>query len=335
MDDHPDVPQLGALDRIPPKGLLTATGWGAVASHPMNVQDWPDVLKLGPVTVLSGSERGKYPHGNSVLVEGRDERVLIDPSLTVAELGAPDGIARVLLSHVHEDHIPGLSLLPDIPVHCHEADALGLRSLDGLMEMYGMSPEIEVQFRPELINDFLYAPRSDIRTFTGADKFDLGGVTIEVVHTPGHTRGHCALVIPEARAAYLGDIELTGFGPYYGDAWSNLDDFEHSIERCRSIDADHMITFHHKWVVSERQQFLTMLDAFQAVIDQREIQMLEFMAQPRTIADCAQRRFVYRPSVENLFVQDVERRCAEQHVIRMLCDGRLTETSPGRYQSAA
>jgi glyoxylase-like metal-dependent hydrolase (beta-lactamase superfamily II) len=300
----------------------------------MTDSGWPDALELGPVTVLSGIERGKYPHGNSVLVQGNDETVLFDPSLTIYELGPPAGIDRVVLSHVHEDHVPGLSKLPDIPVHCHEADAIGLESLDGLMEIYGMPAEIEEEFRVEVVEEFAYAPRDDVRTFTDGDSFDLGGVTIDVVHTPGHTRGHCALVIPEARAAYLGDIELTGFGPYYGDAWSSLEDFERSIERCRTIDADHFITFHHKWVVEGREALFPMLDAFQAVIDNRELRMLEFLAEPRTLEDCIEHRFVYRPHVEVLFVNYVERRCAHMHLNRMHGDGRVVEVESGLYRAA-
>ena len=47
----------------------------------------------------------------------------------------------------------------------------------------------------------------------------------------------------EKRFLYLGDIELTTFGPYYGDAWSDLVDFERSLERIRPIEADWYGTF--------------------------------------------------------------------------------------------
>ena len=46
----------------------------------MTIQ-WPDALKLGAVTVLTGTDGGSYPHGNSVLVQGRTRSLLIDPSL--------------------------------------------------------------------------------------------------------------------------------------------------------------------------------------------------------------------------------------------------------------
>ena len=201
--------------------------------------DWPDALTLGAATVLTGVDRGKYPHGNSLLVQGLHQTVLIDPSLTVAERGLPFVVDQVLLSHVHEDHLPGLKQLHDVPVHCHEADHKGLTSLDGLMAMYGMPAEVEKEFRQEIIEDFHYAPRIDVSTFRDTATFDLGGVEIEVVHTPGHTKGHCVFVIPQARTAFLGDIELSGFGPYYFDEWSSLEEFEKSIDKCRTLDADH------------------------------------------------------------------------------------------------
>ncbi len=97
----------------------------------------PD-LRYGRTTVLGGPRGGKYPHGNSVLVEGSEETILIDPSLAVVpRVGTLPGIDRVLNSHCHEDHVAGNFLFPDAPCHLHEADAPGMRSLDGLMELYG------------------------------------------------------------------------------------------------------------------------------------------------------------------------------------------------------
>ena len=36
---------------------------------------------IGRVTVLYGEGGGKYPHGNSLLVRGTEEALIIDPSL--------------------------------------------------------------------------------------------------------------------------------------------------------------------------------------------------------------------------------------------------------------
>ena len=44
----------------------------------LNKIHWPDALQLGPVTVLTGEERGKYPHGNSLELRHPGNMVLVD-----------------------------------------------------------------------------------------------------------------------------------------------------------------------------------------------------------------------------------------------------------------
>lgn len=128
-------------------------------------------VDFGHVRVLVGARGGKYPDGNSLLVRGSEETVLIDPSLSVAERHpelAP-GVDRVIHSHVHEDHLAGSFGFPDVPWYAHSA--------------FFVEPD-----------DLLY----------------------------------------------LGEIDLSSFGPYYGDAWSDLEDFERTLDRVRELEARSM-----------------------------------------------------------------------------------------------
>ena len=73
-----------------------------------------DEQQFGSVTVLYGDRRGKYPHGNTLIVRGRDQSLAIDPSLGLVARGpAPPRVDRVLHSHCHEDHFAGSFLYPD------------------------------------------------------------------------------------------------------------------------------------------------------------------------------------------------------------------------------
>jgi glyoxylase-like metal-dependent hydrolase (beta-lactamase superfamily II) len=284
------------------------------------------------VEVLTGPNRGRYPHGNAVLVTGRRERVLIDPTLAIAEGTIEvEQVDRVLISHCHEDHLAGVFRFPTASIHVHAADRVGLESLDGLMKIYGMPPDIDAAWRSEVLERFHYLPRPDAKPFTDGDEFDLGGTAIRVVHLPGHTRGHTGFLIEPDAVMFLADIDLTGFGPYYGDAWSSLDDTERSIRRCRDIDANTFVTFHHKGTVTSRSELLAMLDHYAAVIEQRERAMLAFLVEPRTIEDMVAHRFIYRPHVTLLFADAVERRSAALHLQRLLAQGLVSETAPGRF----
>jgi len=75
-----------------------------------------------------------------------------------------------------------------------------------------------------------------------------------------------------------------------------------------------------------------MLDGFHAVIHRRHDGMLDFLSEPRSIEEMVRNRFVYRPHVEHVFADQVERKTAELHVARMLDRGEATEVEPGRFQ---
>jgi glyoxylase-like metal-dependent hydrolase (beta-lactamase superfamily II) len=289
---------------------------------------------LGAALVLFGPRGGKYPDGNSLLVRGGDQNVLIDPSLGLwPRREALPRVDRVVLSHCHEDHIAGLPLFPRVPCHVHEADRIGLLSLDDMMQIYGYAEPIGAPWRQVLEDQFHYAPRPDARGFEGDVVFELGGgVRVRAIPAPGHTRGHCLLYVEPDGALYLGDIDLSSFGPYYGDRSSSLDAFERSLAICRTIDARWYITFHHKGIVEGRDRFLALMDEYEAVVPRRERALLAMLDEPCTIDDIVARRFIYRPHVTLMFVEGVERRSAELHLERLLARGQVEEVEPGRYR---
>ena len=291
--------------------------------------------QFGPAVVLYGERRGKYPDGNSLLVHGKEESILIDPSL--AMLPRRQNLPQVdwiLNSHCHEDHIAGNHLFFDHPWYFHELDLPGIQSLEGLMAIYGFSEKINQIFRHVLTKQFHFMAKADAIPFKDGTVFDLGGTTIRVIHTPGHTRGHCCFFIESVEDGpllYLGDIELSSFGPYYGDAWSDLEDFEQSLKFVRKIEARWYATFHHIGIL-DREHFLKRLDRFETVIYQREERLLEFLEVPRTLDDIAKHRFVYRPGDNVLYAVCVERRSMSQHLIRLQQEGRVREVEAGSWQ---
>jgi len=294
------------------------------------------VIRHGAVSVFPGEKSGKYPDGNQVMVRGADALVAFDTPLVANRLGRELLDADfVILGHVHEDHMAGLHRLRDAPLYVHEADVAAARSWEGLARHYGYAPGVLAGMRTKIERDFHYAPRPDAQSYADGASWDLGGgVTVRAVHMPGHTSGHCVLLVEPGGIAFIGDIDLSSFGPYYGDASSSLAAFRCTLAAVKNLPAKLWITSHHKGVISERETFLSLLEAFASRLDAREAAIAEHLRRhPSTLAELVTHRFVYPRNVDDLYYADAERRTIEQHLEELARDGRAIEEG-GRWRLA-
>ncbi|MFF9327125.1 MBL fold metallo-hydrolase [Streptomyces sp. NPDC014776] len=286
--------------------------------------------EYGGITVLVGAGRGAYPYGNSLLVRGSAETLVVDPSLSLVD-GAP-AADLVLVSHAHEDHIAGLGSY-DVPVHVHRGDLAALRSREAMVAGLGLPPDAAKEVDAAFRDQFHVRGRPDALGFEDGTVFDLGGRTVTVVHLPGHTAGHCGFLVEPDGFLFVADIDLTSFGPYYGDPGSSLAAFEASMRRCREIDARWYGTSHQKGVVEGAEEFRRRLDAFAGVVRARDAALLALLREPRTVEEIVEHRLVYRPHVEAPHVRPVERRTAVRHLDRLLNAGLAERVDENRFRA--
>jgi glyoxylase-like metal-dependent hydrolase (beta-lactamase superfamily II) len=287
-------------------------------------------VQYGGVTLLTSPEGGRYPTGNSLLIGGTEGTVLVDPSLEVHRRGGVGtDVEFIAVTHAHEDHVAGLHLFPEVPVLVHPAEARAVRDPETLLAGFGMADAEAAVFRRQLDEVFHVSGHGPVDTVDDGAVLDLGRRSVTVVHLPGHTAGHCGLLVEPDGFLFLGDIDLTSFGPYYGDLSSSLDDFVTSIGRLRDMDARWYGTSHHAGVVDDRQAFLSALSRYAAVIDRRDDTLLGLLRQPRTLEDVVAHRLVYRPHVRLPFAEAVERRTAVLHLDRLARHGLVVPAEHG------
>lgn len=128
----------------------------------------------------------------------------------------------VVCSHGHDDHIYGAYQFEE--AYIHEADYDLLMSNDNPKQLEKQilarkykTPEIE-----ELVDREEYL-KLDIKKcrwkfVKEGDKFDLGGLTIEIFALPGHTKGSIAAYCPERKALFCGDAMSKNHKLVYGQA---------------------------------------------------------------------------------------------------------------------
>jgi glyoxylase-like metal-dependent hydrolase (beta-lactamase superfamily II) len=128
---------------------------------------------------------------NTWIVGDEDEVIVIDPGEQADPVLAAVGerqIIAVICTHGHVGHVAGA-----VEIASRDAAPIALHPLDrrDWRELHDDYPDIDME---------------------DGGKFEVGGVTLEVVHAPGHSRGSVVLYCEELQAAFTGDV-VTQTGP--------------------------------------------------------------------------------------------------------------------------
>ena len=132
---------------------------------------------------------------NMYLLIGTNKALLIDtgcglyPLKPVIKRIIKDKELMVINTHSHFDHRGGNEEFGEIWIHEKEYKDVS-KICDVLFLKY--SPK-QVVTRLEK-KDFKYQPAKIIHPIKEHDEFDLGGITIEIFHTPGHSTGSISLL---------------------------------------------------------------------------------------------------------------------------------------------
>ncbi|MFQ5666875.1 MAG: MBL fold metallo-hydrolase [Candidatus Binatia bacterium] len=94
----------------------------------------------------------------------------------------------------------------------------------------------------------LYAPVTPDHFIDDGDIIHVGAFEIEVVHTPGHTPGHCVLYLRQSRLMIVGDHLLPKITPHVGvfpgGPPNPLADFLASLRKVQRFDVDLVLPAH-------------------------------------------------------------------------------------------
>lgn len=279
---------------------------------------------FGPVRFIPGPNSGKYPYCHSVYIEGAG--ILIDPAsdrerLTALKNGP--GVTEIWLSHWHEDHFMHLDLFEDVPLCIAEPDAQPLTDLDVLMDAYGVNEKYRGEWRPLFKDVFHFQPRQADRHFPIGQSMKVDGLTVDFLPTPGHTPGHTAFFFREPGVLFLGDYDLSDFGPWYGDRDSDIEKTIQSVRMLQAVDASVWLAAHEIGIFEQNPD--SRWEQYLDVIHQREEKLLTLLESPRTLEEIVAACIVYgRPREPKMFFEFGEEALMKKHLERLAANGRAS-----------
>ncbi|MDI6742817.1 MAG: MBL fold metallo-hydrolase [Smithella sp.] len=290
-------------------------------------------VQFGKIRFICGESGGKYPFNHSVYLEGGDCRVVIDPSCglqKMTDLKQKEGVDQVWLSHWHEDHMAFFFLFENSTLRISERDFPPLTDIEIFLDWYGITGEpLRAIWKDIMLNNFNYRPQTEATFFKDKETVELGSLKAQIIATPGHTPGHLSFYFPEEEVLFLGDYDLTTFGPWYGDVYSSIEDTTQSIRLLKSLPARRWIAAHNTGLFDQNPGPLW--DHYENVIYQREEKILAFLKEPKSIEEILSAWLIYgKPREPKEFFEFSERALAGKHLDYLQRQGRIV-LHEGKY----
>ncbi len=154
-------------------------------------------LEPGIHQLAHGRKPFGIPAPNVYLIQGTDASMFIDSGWDneddhaarmayLKEVGGPP-LTGLLITHRHADHGGGALRIHQntgVPTSAHRLDQAAIEA-----ERFGGAATLD-------------------SVLDGGESYDLGGLTLQVVHAPGHTVGSLAITIPERNVMLSADTVL-------------------------------------------------------------------------------------------------------------------------------
>jgi glyoxylase-like metal-dependent hydrolase (beta-lactamase superfamily II) len=223
----------------------------------------------------------------------------VDPGPALSEhieaiVSSSSNLSRIIVTHTHPDHSPGVSLLQakvDIP-------AFGL--------ITETTKNQDTSFKPA-------------KMLTHGEVIEAKDHTFEVIHTPGHASNHLCYLLREEKLLFTGDHIMNGSTVVIVPPDGNMKDYLESLKMLKDYDLENIAPGHGElmpnphavadWIVQHRLE--------------REEKVIEAIKEAKTGNPDSLVEAVYDDVDVSLFF--AAKWSLEAHLIKLLNDDRVTK----------
>ena len=250
------------------------------------MSDYPAHIEImSNVHLIRGENNARFPEANTILID--------DEILTLVDAGSSmkniektlrdlcysiSDIDRIVLTHFHIDHkghAADIQKIVDCEMICHELAVGGVETFQGMVDYYGIGGNKYYDDWRSMINlkfGHVTSEYTITGTFSDGETINCGAVDLLSIHLPGHTIDHTCFGINDIETLFLVDIDLSRFGPWYGNKVSDIEEFKKSVDRVIEMNPKVGISSHLINPVVEGLD--AKLRTFRSVFDEREKRIL-------------------------------------------------------------
>lgn len=214
------------------------------------MDNWFSVSKIDDNTFAINEDK-HWEETHCYLLCGAKSVLLIDTGLGVANIKkVVDSLTLlpvlVATTHIHWGHIGGHKYFENIAVHEAEKDWLSIKFPIPLQAVKHNLVCKPCDFPLDFSIDSYQLPKiSPQQILHDGDCLDLGERKITVIHTPGHSPGHCCFYEPERKYLYSGDLIYSGcLDAFYPTTDPKL--FWQSVKKIQHLDVERVLPAHHQ-----------------------------------------------------------------------------------------
>ncbi|WPC43972.1 MBL fold metallo-hydrolase [Clostridium sp. JS66] len=211
------------------------------------------------------SEYRHWEETHAYLLNGTQRSLLIDTGLGICNiydevLKLSDRPVTAVATHIHWDHIGGHKFFPDFYAHEDELNWLNGEfplTLEQIKDMVVDRCDLPEGYN---VNNYEFFQGTPTKILKDNDIIDIGGRSIQVLHTPGHSPGHICFFEKERGYLFTGDLVYkdTLFA-YYPSTDPKA--YLKSIERIATLPVKKVFPAHHSLDIHP-EILIRMRDAF-------------------------------------------------------------------------
>lgn len=245
----------------------------------------------------------KFPYCNCLFIED-DINCLIDSSAGASDLSwlKQQRIDLIINSHGHLDHYMNNYCFPDSKILMHQADHWIAQDAENYLAEFGLKTFATPQMQQIYLDSVQYRSTRIDGMITDQQVIEFGSTSIETIHLPGHSAGHCGFLFPKQGFVFTADFDLSVFGPWYANWGCSLLDFFQSIDRLIALKPDYLITGHGEAIVKD--DVPRRLIKYRDMVYSRQQRIIDLLKKGRQTVDEIAREcpvYIQLPAPQNFF----------------------------------